>query len=66
MMIVVYSIKGQYIMFDYRDSNDIERDAEHAALVAEHADIVVRKSIANGRMNDIVPLSSYGNDCKQK
>lgn len=53
-------------MFDYRDSNDIERDAEHAALVAEHADIVVCKSIAKGRMYDIVPLSSYGNDCKQK
>ena len=53
-------------MWDYRSDDDKERDAEHAALVAEHADIVIPKQIAIGRMDEIVPVASYGVDCNHK
>ena len=57
-------------MFDFRDDYDKEIDAEHAALVAEHADIVFTSSkpVKVDRMCEVVPLSSYGDDvnCKYR
>ena len=49
-------------MWDYRSDDDKERDAEHAALVAEHADIVIPKQRVINRRFELVPLSAYGAD----